>query len=91
MIDGSWTDKDGKYYTTEQMRRWYKQQLYTYTPENTEEAMDQLVSELAEAKVEVAYMHGRGDHDQINNCIDRLLQVGRGIWPAFDKTDLWML
>ncbi|WP_455497225.1 DUF5010 domain-containing protein [Coprobacter sp.] len=75
---GSWTDKDGKYYTTEQMRRWYKQQLYTYTPENTEEAMDQLVSELAEAKVEVAYMHGRGDHDQINNVDDRLYTGGPG-------------
>ena len=76
--NGSWTDKNNNYFTTEQMRRWYKQQLYTYTPENTEEAMDQLVSELVEAKVEVAYMHGRGDHDKVHNVDDRLYTGGPG-------------
>ncbi len=76
--NGSWTDKNNNYFTAEQMLRWYKQQLYTYTPENTEEAMDQLVSELVEAKVEVAYMHGRGDHDQVHNVDDRLYTGGPG-------------
>ena len=76
--NGSWTDKNNNYFTAEQMRRWYKQQLYAYTPENTEEAMDQLVSELVEAKVEVAYMHGRGDHDKVHNVDDRLYTGGPG-------------
>ena len=76
--NGSWTDKNNNYFTAEQMLRWYKQQLYTYTPENTEEAMDQLVSELVEAKVEVAYMHGRGDHDKVHNVDDRLYTGGPG-------------
>lgn len=85
--NGSWTDKNNNYFTAEQMLRWYKQQLYTYTPENTEEAMDQLVSELVEAKVEVAYMHGRGDHDKVHNVDDRLYTGGPGAFgSASDQT-----
>lgn len=75
---GSWKDAQGNYFSRHQMLSWYKQQMYAYTPENTDQAMDYYVSEQVEAKVDFIFAHGRGDIDFENDIEDRAYRTSAG-------------
>jgi hypothetical protein len=76
--NGSWKDANGRLYTREQMLTWYKQQIYAYTPETSDRAMDYYVSEQVEAKVDFIFSHGRGDVDFENDIEDRAYKTSHG-------------
>jgi hypothetical protein len=69
--NGSWTPSDGGLYSRKQILSWYKQQMYAYTPEATDRAMDYYVSEQVEAKIDFIFAHGRGDSDLTSDIEDR--------------------
>jgi hypothetical protein len=73
---------NGIVYTREQVMQWNKQPLYTYHNEYTEEAMDILVQEFAESKVDFIWAHGRGEPDTQNEIIDRDFKDGAGGMPC---------
>ena len=76
--NGSWKDNRGQLYSREQMLTWYKQQIYAYTPEVSDRAMDYYVSEQVEAKVDFIFSHGRGDVDFENDIEDRAYKTSHG-------------
>ena len=69
--DGVWTDKNNHPFSREQVLSWNKQQIYAYTPEVTDQALDMYVSEQVEAKVDFIFSHGRGEIDVDNDIEDR--------------------
>ncbi|KAA6301910.1 MAG: hypothetical protein EZS26_001913 [Candidatus Ordinivivax streblomastigis] len=73
---------NGMRYTREQVMQWNKQPLYTFHLEYTQEAMDILVQEFAESKVDFIWAHGRGEPDAQNEIIDRDFKDGAGGMPC---------
>jgi len=73
---------NGLRYTREQVMQWNKQYIYTYHHEYTQEAMDLLVQEFAESKVDFIWAHGRGEPDNRNEIIDRDFRNGAGGMPC---------
>ncbi len=73
---------NGKTYTREQVMQWNKQSIYTYHHEYTQDAMDILVQELSESKVDFMWAHGRGEPDNTNQIIDRDFRNGAGGMPC---------
>ena len=73
---------NGMTYTREQVMQWNKQYIYTYHHEYTQEAMDLLVQEFAESKVDFIWAHGRGEPDDRNEIIDRDFRNGAGGMPC---------
>ncbi|MDR1682748.1 MAG: DUF5010 domain-containing protein [Candidatus Symbiothrix sp.] len=73
---------NGVTYSREQVMQWNKQPIYTFHNEYTQEAMDILVQEFAEAKVDFIWAHGRGEPDTQNEIIDRDFKEGAGGMPC---------
>ncbi|MDR2683094.1 MAG: DUF5010 domain-containing protein [Dysgonamonadaceae bacterium] len=73
---------NGIVYSREQVMQWNKQYIYTYHAEYTQEAMDILVQEFAESKVDFIWAHGRGEPDAANEIIDRDFKDGAGGMPC---------
>jgi hypothetical protein len=73
---------NGMRYSREQVMQWNKQPIYTYHSEYTQEAMDILVQEFAESKVDFIWAHGRGEPDAQNEIIDRDFKEGAGGMPC---------
>ncbi|MDR2844319.1 MAG: DUF5010 domain-containing protein [Candidatus Symbiothrix sp.] len=73
---------NGMRYTREQVMQWNKQPLYTFHLEYTQEAMDIMVQEFAESKVDFIWAHGRGEPDTQNEIIDRDFKDGAGGMPC---------
>lgn len=76
--DEAWYDENHNLFTRKQVLSWYKQQIYAYTPEVTDQAMDMYVSEQVEAKVDFIFSHGRGENDFENDIEDRRYIAGIG-------------
>ncbi|MDP4238196.1 MAG: DUF5010 domain-containing protein [Bacteroidota bacterium] len=76
--DAIWTDNNNQPYTRKQVLSWNKQQVYVYTPDVSDQALDMYVSEQVEAKVSFIFSHGRGEVDSIHNIEDRLYMPGIG-------------
>ncbi|MDR1120705.1 MAG: DUF5010 domain-containing protein [Dysgonamonadaceae bacterium] len=73
---------NGIVYSREQVMQWNRQYIYTYHAEYTQEAMDLLVQEFAESKVDFIWAHGRGEPDASNEIIDRDFKDGAGGMPC---------
>jgi hypothetical protein len=73
---------NGIVYNREQVMQWNKQPIYTYHNEYTQEAMDILVQELTEAKIDFMWAHGRGEPHTQNEIIDRAFKEGAGGMPC---------
>ena len=73
---------NGEVYTREQVMQWNKQGIYTYHLEYSQDAMDILVQELAESKVDFIWAHGRGEPDNVNQITDRAFRNGAGGMPC---------
>ena len=76
--DEAWYDASHDLFNRKQVLSWYKQQIYAYTPEVTDQAMDMYVSEQVEAKVDFIFSHGRGENDFENDIDDRRYLPGIG-------------
>jgi len=73
---------NGDTYTREQVMMWNRQSIYTYNMEYSQDAMDILVQELAESKVDFMWAHGRGEPDNVNQITDRAFKNGAGGMPC---------
>ena len=73
---------NGMVYSREQVMQWNKQPIYTYHHEYTEEAMDLLVQEMTESKVDFMWAHGRGEPDNTSSILDRAFKSGAGGMPC---------
>ena len=76
--DAVWKDLNNKPYSREQVLKWNKQQIYAYTPDVSDQALDMYVSEQVEAKVDFIFSHGRGEQDVENDIEDRQYVAGIG-------------
>lgn len=76
--DVIWSDNNNNPFTRRQVLTWNKQQIYAYTPDISDQAMDMYVSEQVEAKVDFIFCHGRGEVDSIHDIEDRLYLPGEG-------------
>lgn len=79
---------NGITYSRKQMQMWNKQRMYTYSKDYTQEPLDIRVQELAEAKVDFIWAHGRGEPDAVNEIQDRDFRHGAGGMPCRGLTTL---
>ena len=77
-MNGELRDKNGKYFSQEQILAYYRQQSYTYTPRNSDQSMDMWVAELVAAKPDFVFMHGRSAADFTDDLEDRDYNYGDG-------------
>lgn len=73
---------NGITYSRKQMQMWNKQRLYSFSKDYTQEPLDIRVQELAEAKVDFIWAHGRGEPDSSNEIQDRDFKTGAGGMPC---------